>query len=85
MNVSTRYSELYLYIYQYNGEAVKALLQMIGTHIWTEAERLLVDLLQQVPQLLQVSFLSVNSHFNTFTLSPFYLSLIHISEPTRPY
>ena len=75
MNVSTRYSELYLHIYQcyfcQNGEAFEALLQMIGTRIWTDAEQLLGDLLQQVPQLLQVSFLSVNSHFNTFTLSLF--------------
>ena len=58
MNVSTRYSELYLYIYQcyfcQNGEAFEALLQMIGTRIWTDAEQLLGDLLQQVPQLLQV-------------------------------
>ena len=61
MNVSTTISKLYLHIYQcyfcQNGEAVEALLQMIGTHIWTEAERLLVDLLQQVPQSQQVFFL----------------------------
>ena len=61
-NVSATYRELYLYIYQYNGEAVEALLQMIGDRIWTEAEQLLGDLLQQVP-ILTLTF----SPFCTFT------------------
>ena len=76
MNVSTTISKLYLHIHQcyfcQNGEAVEALLQMIGTHIWTEAEQLLVELLQQV-----ITFTFFNnfalSHFLkvTFTLSNF--------------
>jgi len=54
MNVSSRFSELKMYIYQcyfcQNSEAFEALLQMIGDRIWTEAEHLLVDLLQQAMQ-----------------------------------
>merc|ERR1712192_221206 len=51
LNVSAQYSELDMQFYQCNfcpnGEVVEDLLHLIGTNIWTEAEQLLVDFLQQ--------------------------------------
>ena len=79
MNVSARYNELDMHFYQCymcsNGEVFEDMLHLIGTNIWTEAEQLLVDLLQQafiLTSTLSLFHTFALSHFRSFTLSLFH-------------